>query len=218
MEVAGPLVARSTGRIVTTARGADRAPHVWAMDPDGGNLTRITSGDGEYAAAVSHDGRWVLFEQESGQGLWRAPLEGGAPARIDVPRAIGLPVPPYYSPDGKLLLSMTHRNQVKGIPHFVMEWMPAGGGAGIGWIEWPRQCDFWLPYRWAPSGDAITCIGDRDGVYNLWNQPLAGGEAQPITNFRNGNVYDFDWSTDGKRLFLRRGEAATDVVLITNFR
>ena len=218
MEVGDPSVARSTGRIVTTARGADRVPHVWRMDPDGGNPTQVTRGDGEYVATVSPDGRWVIFGQGSGQEFWKAPLEGGAPARIDVPKTVGLLFPPQYSPDGKFLLSVTLRKRDEGMPRFVMEWIPAGGGPGGGWIEWPRRCDFWLPYRWVPSGDALTCIGDLDGVYNVWSQPLAGDEARPITHFKSGNVYDFDWSTDGKQLFLRRGEAATDVVLITNFK
>ena len=218
MEVGDPSVARSTGRIVITARGGDRVPHVWAMDSDGGNLTQITRGDGEYAASVSPDGRWLLFGRGSGEEFWQVPLEGGAPEKIEVRKTTGLLFPPQYSPDGKFLLSMTLKKRDEGIPRFVLEWYPVGGGPGGGWIEWPRRCDSWLPYRWAPSGDALTCIGDLDGVYNLWNQPLGGGEARPITRFRSGNVYDFDWSTDGNWLCLRRGEAATEVVLITNFQ
>jgi len=218
MEVGDPSVARSMGRIVFTARGADRVPHVWTMDPDGGNPVQVTRGDGEYAAAVSPDGRWVVFGRGSGQEFWRVPPEGGEPTGVVVPKTVGLLFPPQYSPDGKFLLSLTLKIGDEGMPRFVMEWIPAGGGPGGGWIEWPRRCDFWLPYRWAPAGDALTCVGDLDGVYNLWNQPLDGGDARPITRFKSGNVYDFDWSTDGKQLYLRRGEAATDVVLITNFK
>jgi hypothetical protein len=192
--------------------------HVWTIDPDGRKPTQVTHGDGEYVATVSPDGRWVVFGKGSGQEFWKAPLGGGEPARIDVPKTIGLFFPPQYSPDGKFLLSSTARIRDEGLPRFVLDWFLAGGGPEAGWIEWPRRCDFMLPYRWSPSGDALTCIGDLDGVYNLWSQPLAGGEARPITHFKSGNVFDFDWSTDGKQLFLRRGEATTDVVLITNFK
>ena len=43
------------------------------------------------------------------------------------------------------------------------------------------------------------------------------GEADRITHLSGGHVLDLDGSKDGERLLLWRGEATTDVVLITGF-
>jgi hypothetical protein len=34
-----------------------------------------------------------------------------------------------------------------------------------------------------------------------------------LTNFSSGQIFDLDWSADGKRLLLCRGEVSSDVVL-----
>jgi len=58
----------------------------------------------------------------------------------------------------------------------------------------------------------------RNGVSNLWEQPLAGGDPKQLTNFASGDIFDFDWSADHKRLLLTRGSLSSDVVLLRNFR
>ena len=136
---------------------------------------------------------------------------GSALARTDVPPANLWPI---YSPDGRTLW----RAVLKPSAPYVLDEIPAAGGPPLRSVEWPEACHYELPWKLAPSGNALTCIGEANGVYNLWNQPLSGGEAQPITRFKSGHVLDFDWSADGKRLFLWRGDATTEVVLITGFR
>jgi hypothetical protein len=39
-----------------------------------------------------------------------------------------------------------------------------------------------------------------------------------VTNFTSGRVRDFDWSLDGKTLYVSHGEVNGDAVLISNFR
>jgi len=38
----------------------------------------------------------------------------------------------------------------------------------------------------------------RDGVSNIWAQPFDGGPAKQLTHFRDGVIFDFAWSRDGK--------------------
>ena len=61
-------------------------------------------------------------------------------------------------------------------------------------------------------------IREVGGVGNLWSQSLAGGEPRPISDFKSGRIWEYDFSTDGKQLFFTRGEVSTDIVLITNFK
>jgi hypothetical protein len=66
---------------------------------------------------------------------------------------------------------------------------------------------------WSPTGDAITCLGQENGVWNLWNQPIDGGPAKRLTSFVSGQIYSFDWSKDG-RLAFSHGVSTTDVVIV----
>jgi Tol biopolymer transport system component len=58
----------------------------------------------------------------------------------------------------------------------------------------------------------------RNRATNIWLQPLAGGPPKQITNFLNGDMFAYAWSSDGKRLALSRGERKTDVVMMSGFR
>ena len=72
--------------------------------------------------------------------------------------------------------------------------------------------------RWKPDGRAIAYFADRDGIQQVFEQSLVGGAPRPVTRFASGKVRDFDWSVDGKELYVSHGEINSDAVLITNFR
>jgi Tol biopolymer transport system component len=70
---------------------------------------------------------------------------------------------------------------------------------------------------WTPDGRAVSFVNNENGVSNIWQQPVSGGPAVPITHFKSGTIFNFQWSRDG-RLALSRGSEMTDAVLIKNFR
>ena len=80
-----------------------------------------------------------------------------------------------------------------------------------------RPAFFGSPH-WAPSGDAIDYVLTHNGVSNIWRRNLAAGAPKQITNFESGQIFDFDWSHDGKQLALTRGSESSDVIMIRNFR
>ncbi len=210
-----PLVARRAGTIAFTASGADGIPHVYRIDSDGAGVAQITRGDGEVGLTISPDGAELIFLKLADLSRWKIPSNGGSSTALAVPRPSFLL--PLYSPDGRTFGQGVFKERA-GLVRVVFEQFPAAGGPPLRSFEWQKPCEYGMPWKWAPSGDAVICIGGLDGVYNLWRQPLAGGAAQPITHFKTGNVQDFDWSTDGKQLFLWRGDGTTDVVLITGFK
>ncbi|HJY40869.1 MAG TPA: hypothetical protein VJ303_06530, partial [Steroidobacteraceae bacterium] len=58
--------------------------------------------------------------------------------------------------------------------------------------------------RWSPDGKYISFITARGGdeePEQVWLLDRSGGEASPLTGF-NGDVVDYAWSPDGKRLAL----------------
>jgi dipeptidyl aminopeptidase/acylaminoacyl peptidase len=58
--------------------------------------------------------------------------------------------------------------------------------------------------RWSPDGQSIAFLSSRDDDHDndqVWILPLAGGEAEKITDAPNG-IDDFAWSPDSRRLAL----------------
>jgi len=72
--------------------------------------------------------------------------------------------------------------------------------------------------RWSPDGKALQYLLTKGDVTNIWEQPMAGGDPKPATDFTSGRIFDFNWSPDGKRLLMSRGEISSDVVLLSNLR
>ena len=69
---------------------------------------------------------------------------------------------------------------------------------------------------WTRDGRAVTYPDVKDGVWNLWNQPIDGAPPKALTNFTSDQIFSFGWSTDGKRLAIARGTVTNDVVLVSN--
>lgn len=72
--------------------------------------------------------------------------------------------------------------------------------------------------RLAPAGDAFTYTLEKDGVDNIWSQPLAGGPPRQISHFPSLRVFAYDRTPDGKQIVLARGRTISDAVILTGFR
>jgi hypothetical protein len=64
----------------------------------------------------------------------------------------------------------------------------------------------------------LIYLDNKAGVSNLWSQPVDGGAARQLTDFKSDLIFSFDWSRDGKLLACSRGITTTDVVLINDAR
>jgi Tol biopolymer transport system component len=187
---------------------------IWRIEEDGSNPTLLVPGFDGSALDCSPDGKWVVF---NGPGpapgtpsriAWRVSIDGGAPVQL-TQQSFGAPT---YSPDGKLLAGFL-AGQPNTPPR--MATMPAEGGAYLATLSLPPDMG---SYAWSPDGHAIQYVLVRNGVANLWEQPLTGGPARQITNFTSDEIFAFAWSPDGKQLALSRGQQSHDVILISNFR
>ena len=189
----------------------DAGGSIWRMETDGSNPTRLTNGSLEHGPHCSPDGKWVLYtsEQSGHAALWRVSIAGGKPTQLSDDLAfVG-----EISPDGRFIAYVTQEGQPVLVGHVVV--MPAEGGK--------RLYDFKLPassagLAWAPDGRGLDYVDTRDGVSNIWGQPLSGGPPKRITDFSSGLIFGFGWSRDGKRLSIARGDVSSDVILFSNFR
>jgi Tol biopolymer transport system component len=116
------------------------------------------------------------------------------------------------SPDGKLL-------SYSFIQYRPNAWklaiLPASGGPVIKIFDVPGGTN---RVRWSQAGTSLQYLVTQNGTTNLWEQPLAGGKPKQLTKFTPDRIFDFNWSSDHRRLPFTRGDVTSEVVLLSNLR
>jgi Tol biopolymer transport system component len=181
------------------------------MDMDGGHPRQLTDGKSNAYPHFSPDGRWVVYiSRDYGNAtVWKMPVDGGQPVRLSEPTA-NLPV---VSPDGKQIACFywdEQANPPRGVMIFPFEGGPPTRRLNIT----PHADGFAL--GWTPDGRALVYIDTR--LTNIWSQPVDGGEPVQLTDFQGDQVFNFDYSSDGKWLAVARGRITDDVVLISDLK
>ncbi|HKY04631.1 MAG TPA: protein kinase, partial [Blastocatellia bacterium] len=179
--------------------------NIWRMDMDGRNAKQLTSGTGEFHPACSPDSQWVVYSSQAGgtASLWKVSIDGGEPVKL----TDKITTFPVVSPDGKWIACNYWEGQLD-TPQ-VVALIPFAGG--------PAAKTFNIPpgtLRWSADGRSVTFVDNRAGSDNIWSQPVAGGEPKQLTDFKGEQIFDFDWSRDGRDLACARGIVSTDVVLL----
>ncbi len=185
--------------------------HIWRMDAYGTNHKRLTNGDGESYPSISPDGKWVVYTPlgEGRNTLRKISIDGGAPVQLTED---SLAIKPVMSPDGQMIACVYRRTEAD---KWSIAVLPASGGEPL--------ITFILPYpynqviRWSADSQVIFFLDRKSGVYNIWQQPLAGAAPTQVTNFTEDAVFFYDWLGDDGGLVVSRGTKTRDIVLIRNF-
>jgi Tol biopolymer transport system component len=194
---------------------------VMRADLDGGQPQTIKGTKAWGFIHCTPDSKWAVYSSDFWKKLQKVPIEGGAPIELADRTCIFSAL----SPDGRWIAC--HYLPEQGGPKLAI--IPFGGGPPVKVFDLPptvvclRQAGqpnegFMTPFAWTPDGRAVAFVDDRDGVGNLWAQPIAGGAPVKLTHFTAEGISFFAWSRDGKQFALARGTDTDDAVLITNFR
>ena len=81
----------------------------------------------------------------------------------------------------------------------------------------PGALSYSAGLAWTPDSRGVTYVSTRDGVSNIWEQPIDGSPPRQLTDFKSDLISSFAWSRKGN-LVCTRGAVANDVILITNLR
>jgi serine/threonine protein kinase/Tol biopolymer transport system component len=204
----------SDGRYVVFTSDRHGVPAMWRVNIDGTNPVQLTPDSGTYPQC-SPDGKWVAY-YAGGSGnnaIMRVPIEGGEPEQLPLENGGG--ARPDYSPDGnQFVCNYVASNAADWFVQ--MATIPANGGAPIRSFN-IFTLDVVREIHWTSDGRALTYIETRDGVSNIWGQPIEGGPPTQLTDFKSDLIFSFDWSRDGT-LACARGTQNADVVLISGFR
>jgi Tol biopolymer transport system component/DNA-binding winged helix-turn-helix (wHTH) protein len=189
----------------------DERSHLYRVDADGTDLKQVTTGDTfETDSSVSPDGKWIVFDSMPSRDMenrrvWRTSIEGGAPTRIsDVKCAV-----PNFSPSGKYISCVWE--------HTIYV-VSAEDGSLLHTYSAVKIPFLNIGARWTPDEKCLVYIASQKGTTNLWVQPLDGKQPRRLTDFPNGDIYNFAYSADGSKLYLARGFQIRDLVLISGLR
>src|SRR5277367_3510800 len=154
----------------------------------------------------THDGAFFLFNQDG--RIYRLPIAGGKPEAIDTGFAIRCNNDHGISPDGKFVaISDQSKEDHKSIVYIV----PFDGGA-------PRRLtqnspSYW--HGWSPDGGTLAFVGERNGNFDIYSIPFAGGQETRLTT-AEGLDDGPEYTPDGKYIYFN--SVRTGVVQIWRMR
>ncbi len=194
---------------------------VMRADLDGGQPQTIKGTNAWGFIHCTPDSKWAVYSSSIVKKLQKVPIEGGAPIEL----ADRTCIPSALSPDGRWIAC--HYLPEQGGPKLAI--IPFGGGPPVKVFDLPstvvclrqpgqQNPGFLTPFEWTPDGRAVAFVDNRDGVGNLWAQPIAGGAPVKLTHFTADGISFFAWSRDGRQIAIARTSSTDDAVLITNFR
>jgi Tol biopolymer transport system component/DNA-binding winged helix-turn-helix (wHTH) protein len=227
------LVARGTGekRRLTTPTSSTETDRSPAISPDGkmvvfarasgdvGRLYLVPIAGGEpkkwnpneeilsLSPAWSPDGRSILFG--SNGGLWKAPVTGGAPERIEAVR--GNLEGFALSPQGNRLVWVQTINDYNiwriGLP---------ATAANPGSKRLIASTRIETSQQYSPDGSKIVFASDRSGSMEIWVCDSEGRRLVQLTSFNRSLCGSPRWSPDGRQIvFDSRAEGSADIYVIS---
>jgi Tol biopolymer transport system component/serine/threonine protein kinase len=186
--------------------------NIWRMDIDGGNPKQLTSKSHDTLPSFSPDGQWVFYTatESDKQRLRKVLTDGGDPVHLTDYTSAS----PLVSPDGKQI-ACGYINEQETLPHWRIAIISSDGGPPVKTFDISALQS---RFQWASDERAILYTATRNGVTNLWSQPVDGSPPKQMTDFKSDQIFRFDWSRDGKQLLFARGTITSDVVLISDVK
>jgi hypothetical protein len=125
--------------------------------------------------------------------LQRIPVDGGKPATIDTGFATRLNNDHALSPDGAMIAISDQSQEQRRSTIYIV---PIGGGT-------PRRITEKSPsylHGWSPDGKTLAFCGERNGNFDIYTVPAAGGEETRLTT-AEGLDDGPEYSPDGQHIY-----------------
>jgi serine/threonine protein kinase/Tol biopolymer transport system component len=196
--------------VYSVARG--NGSDIWRMDADGSNPVQLTHDKSALLPLCSLDGSTIVFDYEDQLSGWRMGIDGSNPISLGLHNQTS-PFAFLSRDNQQVMYRLGHPDSPQTRDQIVV--VPVRGGAPVFSFEVPvgSIVGQGLP-QWSPDDRGIDFTLTRGGATNIWRQPIPSGAVKQITNFPSGIIRSFNWSPDGKTLFLARGSVSSDIILL----
>lgn len=142
----------------------------------------------------SPDGKYLIYN--SGGLLYKFPLSTGIPEKINTGEVTKINNDHGISFDGKTLAISASAKMPDGRSGSAIFTLPVGGGI-------PNPVTREIPsywHGWSPDGKTLVYCAERNGDYDVWGIPSAGGDEFQLTN--SGGLDDGpEYSPDGEYIY-----------------
>jgi Tol biopolymer transport system component len=203
-----PAAVSPDGESVALVLRRDDGWHLSVLSADGAQLRALSKAvDVRGAAAWSPDGRWIVAggSQAGEPGLFKIPVDGGAPERI----AGGEATNPAWSPDGNLIV---YAGPQVNVVSPLLAVNPDGKPVELPEIEVFRAGE---RTRFLPDGTGLVYMRGFGLTQDFWLLDLTTMENRQLTQLESTTTMrTFDITPDGQRIVFDRLSEDSDIVLI----
>ena len=202
----------SDGSFFVYAEQQNDLTQLFRIDRSGGDRRQLTFGNSsKIDSSISPDGKWIVYTDAASDGsrsifsLRRIPAGGGSSEILSG----GYCGVPHYSNDGRFI-SCWSDDKIK--------ILSADNGSVVS--EFTAEAAFIsnTGAHWSTDDQYLVYRVIKNAATNLWRQPIKGGDPESLTRFPKGDLYNFSYSFDGKKIYLSRGTQIRNAILIRNFR
>jgi serine/threonine protein kinase len=203
-----PPAVSADGRQLAVILRRDGKLRLHVLSGDGGDLQSLAEPiDIRGSVCWSPDGKWIVAGgiDDRGHGLFKIPLDHGAPVRL----AAGTALDPVWSPSGDLIV-YTGANVSVDAPLLAIR--PDGTKVELPAIRLRVEGK---RYRFVPNGLALVYAQGPFPAQNFWLLDLVTKKSRQLSRLTNSAAtQSFDVTADGKQIVFDRVRANSDIVLI----
>jgi Tol biopolymer transport system component len=203
-----PPAVSADGRRLAVILSRDGKRRLHVLSADGSDLQSLAERiDIDGSVCWSPDGQWIVAGgiDDGGPGLFKIPLDRGAPVRL----IAGTALDPAWSPSGDLIV-YTGANVSVDAPLLAIR----ADGTNV---ELPaiRLRVEGKRYRFLPSGLALVYAQGPFPAQDFWLLDLATKRSRQLSRFHtSAATWSFDVTADGKQIVFDRLLRNSDIVLI----
>lgn len=182
---------------------------IWRASADGAATKPLTGGGFDTNPVCFPDGKWMYYIDRPGLArLMRVPIDGGTAGPVPgtaVPDQFGIEAISFVSPDGKSLgyvVDVADPVRHDARARFAIASLDGASRRRLLEPD-PRFAGSRVlspSTQLLPNANVLAYKVSKNGVDNLWLQPLVGSPGHQLTQFTCEKITDFHGSPDGKAL------------------
>jgi serine/threonine protein kinase/Tol biopolymer transport system component len=201
-----PSISGDGGRVAIVLRRNGKR-NLWVLQADGSQPRVLTDAiDVRGGASWSPDRKWIVTggNDAKGDGLFKIPVEGGAPVRL-----AGTGLNPVWSPNGGLIvysgIDVGGKEPLRAVT-------PDGSPVDLPPIQISTSGE---RFRFTPDGKGLVYMHGGFGAQDFRLLNLATRQTRQLTHLTNpATMRTFDITADGKQIVFDRLRNNSDIVLI----